>query len=127
MIEKSPGNSLGFVPVNHPQRRVACLATIVHHWEKFRAACLDFAGSQDFFQELRHPYWSHHYTVKSKRSMRNLALMGADRLTDFQINHLMPAYLVDGDRGAWEYYEKLQAPAISEKVDKASNSLVWRY
>ena len=52
--------------------------------------------------------------------MRNLALMGADRLTDFQINHLMPAYLVDGDRGAWEYYEKLQAPAISEKVDKAS-------
>jgi hypothetical protein len=117
---KIPWKLSGIRPVNHPQRRVACLATIVHHWEKFRAACLDFAGSQDFFQELRHPYWSHHYTVKSKRSMRNLALMGADRLTDFQINHLMPAYLVDGDRGAWEYYEKLQAPAISEKVDKAS-------
>ena len=46
--------------------------------------------------------------------------MGRDRLLDFQINHLLPAKLAADEPWAWEYYQKLPAPAVSEKVDKAS-------
>ncbi|MFK7910528.1 MAG: DUF2851 family protein [Akkermansiaceae bacterium] len=115
-----PWKLSGIRPVNHPQRRVACLAQIARHWKTFRKACRSIEETADFFRDLSHSYWSHHYTVKSKRSDRALALMGKDRLQDLQINHLIPARLADGNQSAWEYYLNLRAPALSEKVDKAS-------
>lgn len=115
-----PWKLSGIRPVNHPQRRVACLAQLAGSWGAFRKACRSVVETGEFFQRLEHPYWSHHYTVSSKRSDRALALMGADRLRDFQINHLVPARLADGDRAAWEHYLGMPAPALSEKVDKAS-------
>ena len=115
-----PWRFSGIRPVNHPQRRVACLASIAKSWDAFRQACGDVEQVGEFLRELRHPYWNHHYTVHSKRSERELALMGADRIRDFQINHLMPTQLADEDDDAWKYYRELPAPALSEKVDRAS-------
>ncbi len=110
-------------PVNHPQRRLACLARVAQRWQDFKKRCSDQAGVEsltEFFQSLRHPFWSYHYTLKSKRSDKLLALMGRDRLQDFQVNHLLPVKLAADDPGVWQCYQKITAPALSEKVDKAS-------
>ena len=118
-----PWKFSGIRPINHPQRRLACLVQVAKRWEEFKSLCLEqtgAAGIQGFFQNLNHPFWSHHYTLKSKRSDKALVLMGRDRLQDFQINHLLPANLAAGDKWAWEIYQKLPAPAVSEKVEKAS-------
>ncbi len=115
-----PWKLSGIRPVNHPQRRLACLAQIARQWKGFSRACQTVAGVVDFAERLEHGYWSHHYTMKSGHSKRKLALMGADRVRDFQINHLLPVRLAADDRAAWEFYQKAPAPALSEKVDKAS-------
>ena len=115
-----PWKLSGIRPVNHPQRRLACLAQVVRRWREFTQICKTSDGVVAWMKDLEHGYWSHHYTLKSKRSARPLALMGADRVRDFQINHLLPVRLAAGDRAAWKFYQKAPAPAMSEKVDKAS-------
>jgi hypothetical protein len=115
-----PWKLSGIRPVNHPQRRLACLARVASRWKEFAKACKTIDGVKSFFEDLEQPYWNYHYTLKSKRSDGSLALIGADRVRDFQINHLLPVRLADGDRAAWEFYQKAPAPALSEKVDKAS-------
>ncbi|MCP5535143.1 MAG: DUF2851 family protein [Akkermansiaceae bacterium] len=115
-----PWKLSGIRPVNHPQRRLACLARVGSRWQEFAKACKTVDGVTSFFENLEHPYWSRHYTLKSKPCARSLALLGKDRIKDFQINHLIPGRLADGDRAAWEYYQKAPAPALSEKVDKAA-------
>ena len=118
-----PWRLSGIRPVNHPQRRLACLTRVAMHWREFKKLCLDQTGADgltNFFQDLNHPFWSHHYTLKSKRSDKHLALMGRDRLQDFQVNHLLPAKLAADEPWAWQFYQKLPAPALSEKVEKAS-------
>ncbi|WP_435895921.1 DUF2851 family protein [Oceaniferula spumae] len=118
-----PWKLSGIRPVNHPQRRLACLARIVSLWKEFSRICLTTSGAEPlsrFFEELNHPYWNHHYTLTSKRSDKDLALLGPDRLRDFQINHLLPVHLEADRPAAWEYYQKIPAPSLSEKVDKAS-------
>ena len=117
-----PWTLSGIRPVNHPQRRLSCLAAVSHQWSGFKKACQSSHGVQEFFEKLEHPYWNHHYTLKSKRSDRNLALIGADRIRDFQINHLMPLKLAGDDKVTWANYMRIPAPALSEKVEKAS----WR-
>jgi len=115
-----PWSFSGIRPVNHPQRRLSCLAMVLKDWRRFKKSCNSFSESVDYFERLNHDYWSYHYTLKSKRSERRLALMGADRLRDFQINHLLPPRLAADDKVAWEFYFKVPAPALSEKVNKAS-------
>jgi len=115
-----PWTLSGVRPVNHPQRRLSCLAEVARHWTAFKRACRSQSGLEEFFASLGHSYWSHHYTVKSKRSGRKLALIGGDRIRDFQINHLLPERLAADDCVAWESYLKMPAPSVSEKVDKAS-------
>lgn len=115
-----PWQFSGIRPVNHPQRRLACLAQVALRWEEFIHACRTVNGVKSFFQDLQHPYWSYHYTLQSKRSRTRLSLLGADRIQDFQVNHLLPVKLADGDREAWEFYKSVAAPALSEKVDKAA-------
>ncbi|MBT8038570.1 MAG: DUF2851 family protein [Verrucomicrobiae bacterium] len=117
---KIPWKLSGIRPVNHPQRRLAGLAQIAGRWKAFSKACQSVGGVVEWVEQLEDDYWSHHYTLKSRRSDRRLALMGVDRVRDFQINHLLPVKLAAGDRSAWEFYQKAPAPALSEKVDKAS-------
>lgn len=118
-----PWKLSGIRPVNHPQRRLACLAGIARRWKEFSRVCLKTGGAEElggFFSTLEHAFWNHHYTLKSKRTDDELALIGPDRIRDFQINHLLPARLASDEKPAWEFYQKLPAPAVSEKVDKAS-------
>lgn len=110
----------GIRPVNHPQRRLSCLAEVLRHWREFKKSCKSLDGVAEFLAARSHPYWSHHYTVKSKRSERKLALIGQDRIRDFQINHLLPERLAADDRSAWDVYFNMPASALSERVDNAS-------
>lgn len=118
-----PWKLSGIRPINHPQRRLACLVQVAARWREFKKLSLEQIGAEplvEFFQSLSHPFWNHHYTLKSKRSEKALALMGRDRLHDFQINHLLPAKLVTDEPWACQLYQKMPAPALSEKVEKAS-------
>ena len=115
-----PWSYSGIRPVNHPQRRLSCLAMVLKNWQRFKKSCRDFSANEEFFEDLDHPYWGCHYTLKSKRSERRLALMGRERVRDFQINHLLPSRLASDDKVAWEFYLKIPAPVLSEKVNKAS-------
>jgi hypothetical protein len=115
-----PWKFSGIRPVNHPQRRLSCLAMVLRDWAEFKKACSTPDGVVKYFEGVKHPYWSYHYTLKSKRSERSLALIGGDRIRDFQMNHLWPPLLAVDDKVAWERYLRMPPPALSEKVDKAS-------
>ena len=118
-----PWRLSGIRPVNHPQRRLACLTSIVKVWGDFKKVVNAYPSDEhlvDFFQNLKHSFWNHHYTLKSKRSDKFLTLMGGDRLRDFQMNHILPEQLVVDESELWNYYQKLPASSVSEKVDKAS-------
>ena len=115
-----PWTLSGVRPVNHPQRRIACLERVLASWKWFKKLSLSPSEVERYFLSLEHPYWSYHYTLKSKRSEKKLALMGKDRIQDFIINHLLPPKLASNDDLAWKYYLKLPAPAMSESVKNAS-------
>ena len=115
-----PWQLSGIRPANHPQRRLAALAQITRRWQEFTKSCQSSNGIENFMKSLEHSYWNHHYTVRSKRSEKRLSLIGADRVKDFQINHLLPTKLANDESEAWEMFLKAPASALSEKVDRAS-------
>lgn len=110
----------GVRPVNHPQRRLGCLFRVFEKWAEFKKVYRSLDGMEDFLLGLNHDFWSHHYTLNSKWTGKKLALIGAQRIREFQINHVLPARLVEDDTVAWQQYLELPAPALSEKVEKAS-------
>jgi len=106
----------GSRPVNHPQRRLAALAVIAQHWLKFRQLTTQPKVLTDWLLSLTDVFWETHYTLVSKKSVRKLALMGKDRISDLIINHLLPLQIVDGDKTAWSVYQSFPAPSLNEKV-----------
>lgn len=107
-------------PVNHPQRRLALLAIISKHWPTFRKLSRQPIALKEWLLDLTDQFWSHHYTLTSKRSEKKLALLGKDRVQDLLANHLLPLLVHEGNDHAWHQYLSLPAPAMSEKVEKAS-------
>lgn len=117
---KIPWSFSGIRPVNHPHRRLSGLAQVCRRWPEFLRVSRSSQGVEDYLKSLEDDYWSYHYTLSSKRSARKLGLIGAQRIRDFQINHLWPSRLIADDQAVWGRYLQLPAPALSEKVDKAS-------
>ena len=113
----------GIRPINHPQRRLAALALISQHWPTFRKLSGQTDALIQWLEGLEDPFWSHHYTLTSKRSERRLSLIGKDRVRDLLINHLLPLRIADGDEAAWASYLKFPAPTTSEQVNRASTRL----
>ena len=106
-------------PINHPQRRLATLGVIAQHWPTFRKLSAQPKALTDWLSSLKDSFWSTHYTLTSKTSAKELALIGKDRISDLIINHLLPLRIADGDKSAWAAYQSLPAPAINEKVRRA--------
>ena len=113
----------GIRPINHPQRRLATLSIIAKHWPSFRKLASSTQPLIEWLEELEDPFWSHHYTLTSKRTEKRLSLIGKDRIHDLLINHLLPLRIAAGDDSAWADYLKLPAPATSEQVNRASTRL----
>lgn len=108
-------------PINHPQRRLATLAAIALHWNRFKKTCSTPDYLTEWLSSLTEPHWNHHYTLTSKRSEKKLALIGKDRIHDFIINHLLPLQMHDdkNHKQAWINYQSIPAPATNEKVKRA--------
>lgn len=109
----------GSRPVNHPQRRLAALASVAANWGEMQIT-EDFSQIKEALGKLADPFWNHHYTLTSKRSKTRLALIGKSRIEELFTNHLIPAKISYADRVSWQHYMTLKAPVISEKVNRAS-------
>jgi Protein of unknown function (DUF2851) len=109
-------------PVNHPQRRLAALATLAREWPAFRRS-LDspapfrlpspqpsptgrggsfsrrekarMRAPHNFLTELEHPFWNFHYTLTADPSSKKMALIGESRVTDILANVVFPFWLAD--------------------------------
>ncbi len=108
-------------PMNHPQRRLAALAQLVHHWPKVRTLrdhC-NPAVIQEFFARLTDEYWDFHYTVTSKTTTRRMALVGESRVTEMLANVFFPLAIAQ-DEARWIGFKKLRAPLTNQRVEVAA-------
>ncbi|MDG2125793.1 MAG: DUF2851 family protein [Verrucomicrobiales bacterium] len=115
----------GSRPVNHPQRRVAALARVAAGWKGLWAAVDggDVRAVRDFLTGMRHGYWSCHYTLTSKRSAREMALVGEARANEMLANVFFPYWAGRGD-DVWGEYCKLPARLENEKSRRGSLRLL---
>jgi hypothetical protein len=119
-------------PLNHPQRRLAALATLAGHWPRLQRASRksSVAAAKHFFQALYHPFWNFHYTLTSKTSAKKMALIGEARAADILANGLFPFWLAhDLDPSAslgqnvWAEYAKLPAQLSNRRLETAATRL----
>lgn len=84
----------GLRPSNRPERRLAVLALLSERavWRRFEKWAKEGDPKKValFFRELEHPYWSRHYTLKSKPARRSLALVGESRIQALLYNVIWP-------------------------------------
>jgi Protein of unknown function (DUF2851) len=111
-------------PVNHPQRRLAALATLAGQWSRLQRAAgkSSAAAANDFFQTLEHPFWNFHYTLMADPSPKKMALIGESRIADILANVLFPFWLAD-DIDVWAEYVKLPARLSNRRLETAATRL----
>lgn len=113
----------GIRPINHPHRRLAAMARIAHHWPTFRKLSTQPDSLIEWLSQLTDPFWSHHYTLSSKRTDKALSLTGKDRIDALLVNHLLPLLIHQGKSSAWTYYLNIPASAKSESIQRVSTRL----
>ena len=110
-------------PLNHPQRRLAALATIAREWPRFhRASKVSVKAVEEFFANLAHPFWSFHYTLTSNAVDEPMALVGNSRVADILANVLFPFWLSEG-ADVMGYYRKLPARLSNRPLETAATRL----
>lgn len=90
----------GIRPANHPQRRVATAAhwaarpdlpQRLDGWVKRAIESPDLVASLSEIVQVAHdPFWSFHWTLKSKTFRQPQPLLGEQRMTDLAINVVLP-------------------------------------
>jgi hypothetical protein len=113
----------GVRPTNHPQRRIGALNAILKEWDGF-IGLFDPAGFsqkkvEKFLLKLEHPYWSRHYTLKSKPAAKEMALVGKSRISDMLANIFIPALIRERPE-LWTDYRKFRAELDNHKVRRAA-------
>lgn len=111
-------------PGNHPQRRLGALVAMLFAWEQVAAPLLDAARwSQASWREclsvLKHPFWSHHYTLLSAPAASPLALIGETRIHEMLANVVYPLLVPERTR-LWAEYLELPAVLENQKVTRAA-------
>src|SRR6266496_5897142 len=119
-------------PLNHPQRRLAALAVLVREWPRLQRASgkSSIAVANDFLQAMEHPFWNFHYTLTSKASPKEMALIGKARAADILANVLFPFWaahglkaLVSPSTQLWTEYAKLPAQLSNRRLETAATRL----
>ena len=111
-------------PTNHPQRRLAALSILVHHWPAFRR----FLGKGDapavekFLGAFNHPFWARHYTLIAHASPEPMALIGGARIADILANVVFPFWEIE-DRDIWKEFAKLRARLTNRRLETAATRL----
>ena len=122
----------GTRPLNHPQRRLAALAVLVREWPRLQRASgkSSVAAANDFLQALEHPFWNFHYTLTSKASSKEMALIGESRAADILANVLFPFWAIHEVKASvspttelWTEYAKLPAQLSNRRVETAATRL----
>lgn len=120
-----PWKFAGIRPSNHPQRRLAALATLLNSWptleRQSRTSLADFAKTLEGMED---PFWSRHYTLTSRQTKQPIALFGRQRIQDFLANTLHPLRLSENAEIHWPSYQKLPGGQPSEKVLRAAYRLL---
>jgi Protein of unknown function (DUF2851) len=114
----------GTRPLNHPQRRLGALATLIEAWPAFVRSLTkkNAQTTQDFFLGLRHPFWNSHYTLASDPAAREMALVGESRIAEILANVLLPCFLAEG-ADVWAAYEKLPARLSNRRLETGATRL----
>jgi hypothetical protein len=119
-------------PLNHPQRRLAALAVLAREWPRLQRASgkSSVAAANDFFQAIEHPFWNFHYTLTSKASPKEMALIGESRAADILANVLFPFWATHelkapASPGAqlWTEYANLPAELSNRRLETAATRL----
>ena len=114
----------GARPMNHPERRLGALAILAQQWPAFVKALArrNTKTARDFFLDLRHPFWSFHYTLTSQAASREIAIIGDSRIADILANVLLPYFLAEG-ADIWPAYEKLPARLTNRRLETGAARL----
>ena len=122
----------GTRPLNHPQRRLAALAVLAREWPRLQRASgkSSVAVANVFFQTLEHPFWNFHYTLTSKASPKEMALIGESRVADILANVLFPFWAAHDvevstspNTRLWAEYGKLPAQLSNRRLETAATRL----
>src|SRR3954447_5410839 len=122
----------GSRPLNHPQRRLSALAVLVREWPRLQRASgkSSVAVANDFFQTLEHSFWNFHYTLTSKASPKQMALIGESRAADILANVLFPLCASHELKASaspratlWAEYAKLPAQLSNRRLETAVTRL----
>jgi hypothetical protein len=122
----------GTRPLNHPQRRLAALAVLAREWPRLKRASgkSSVATAKDLFHALQHPFWNFHYTLTSKASMKEMALVGESRVADILANVLLPFWAAHESKvhtspntQLWKEYTKLPAQLSNRRLETAATRL----
>ena len=108
-------------PSNHPQRRLAALATAALQWPSLSKSARQkppFEKLSKSLSSLSEPFWNHHHTLLSEYIQKPFRLIGKSRLEEFLINTLYPLRLEN-----WAEFEKIRAAAPNQKVRRCCERL----
>ena len=115
----------GARPLNHPQRRLGALATLVREWNALQAALAaaePATALRRFLLRLEHPFWSHHYTLTSAMAPNKLAVIGDTRIAEIMANVVFPWLRASG-ADTWPDYQKLPARLTNRRLETAVTRL----
>lgn len=111
-------------PVNHPQRRLGALSTLVAQWTGLTRSLStrNQKSVSDFLANLRHPFWNFHYTLNSEESQTEMALIGESRIAEILANVVYPLGLAES-HDVWTDYSKLPARLSNRRLATAAARL----
>ena len=111
----------GLRPPNHPHRRIGALASVARNFPKLQKQIGESKekGFLRFFEELDHPYWTHHWNLSADPLAKSVALVGADRATDLLLNAYLP--MLDPEDAA-KILRAARGPQASGILERAT---VW--
>ncbi|MBV9488387.1 MAG: DUF2851 family protein [Verrucomicrobia bacterium] len=102
-------------PSNHPQRRLAALASLASRWPELQSLPADLKTIGRFFASLSHPFWDFQYTLASVPLPRPMQLIGAARINDLLANVFIPMLSVAGHLD-WDAVKRLPAKLSNARV-----------
>jgi hypothetical protein len=132
ILSRTAWHLTGTRPLNHPQRRLAALAVLVRDWPRLQRTSgkSSVAAANDFFQAMEHSFWNLHYTLTSKASSKEMALIGESRATDILANVLFPFWAAHEVKSTaspsaqlWAEYVKLPAQLSNRRLETAATRL----
>lgn len=111
-------------PANHPQRRLAALATIGREWPALRRSLGKRSPKsvENFLETLDHPFWKFRYTLAAPATREPMALIGQSRAAEILANVIVPFWRTE-DHDIWPDYAKLAARLTNRRIEVAATRL----